>query len=152
MRAALFLLVSVMLLSGTGGISSVEDKIEARRGYCAMLGHNVATLRAMADRQRQFDERLVGELVANIEHLATMDVGALYPAGSDNAAYPGETRMLPVAFADRDDYRKRGGLLRDAAAKAAPHADHGLHTMRIVLSWIEAECTGCHKAYRADSF
>ena len=82
--------------------------------------------------------------------LFRMAKGAMWPVGSDNEAYEGQTRARIEGWSEYDPQYNEA--LVKASHDMAEAAGSGLDALRVNIKALGESCGGCHDAYRADDF
>lgn len=131
---------------------TIDDTIEARRGFFKLLGLNFGGLVAMAKGDVDYDAAQATSLAANLKALASMDPVPLFPAGSDNVAKSGKTRSLPVIWTDFDGFAGAHGDWKTAVDGLAAAAGEGQQALQGAIGPVGQTCSACHDDYRARSF
>ena len=129
-----------------------KEAVQGRRGYYRMLALNTGPLVGMATGKAPYDAAQAGVFATNLDLLAKIDVGHLYPEGTDNEAMWGETRALPKIWADFDGARKKDDAFEAAAAALAAAAPQSLQALQGAIGAVGDACKACHEEYRAKEF
>lgn len=148
----------VLLVVGIGVASPLmagnddanESAIKARRALMTLHSWYAGTLFRMAKGSIDYDAQAANTAAANLKMVANADGSAMWPSGSDNVAYKGQTRALPVAWSEYDP--KYHQALVEATDAMAGAAGKGLNELRASIGALGDACSGCHDAYRADDF
>ena len=96
-----------------------DDAIDARRGYFQVVKFNAAPLFAMAKGEMDYDAKKAQAYADNLQALAKMSTGAMYPPGSDNTAKKGKTRALPVIWTTYPAIVEKSKAWKAAASPSA---------------------------------
>lgn len=123
-------------------------QIGARKAHMAMIGFNMGTLGTMAQGKMDYDAAAASAAANNIAALASIDITSMYPAGSDNVAHAGETRLKPEALSDMAGFKAKYADLGAAAQAMAAAAGGGLESLQGAMGALGGACGACHKAYR----
>ena len=129
-----------------------DDNIKARQGYYQMVSHNAGALFGMAQGKVAYDAEAAQTHAANLEMLATMNTASMWPAGTDKASKPGQTRALPVIWETYPAILEKNKAFADASAALVENAGNGLDALRANIGPLGASCKGCHETYRAKDF
>lgn len=123
-------------------------QIEARQGLMNFFALNLGVLGDMAKGDLDYDPAAAGTAATNLATAATLDLGILFPPGSDNASVEG-TRALPEIWAEGSEIGARLGQLQEATAAMAAAAGTDLAGLQAAMAPLGEACTACHRAYRA---
>ncbi len=159
MRALFTKAIAGMALAATVGIpvaiaadSPEEKAVKARRGYYQLVLHNAGPLFGMAKGDVSYNAEMATTAANNLKALAGMNVGSMWPAGSDNEALPGKTRALPKIWADFPGVGEKAKAFGAAVDGLVANAGGGLDSLRGAVGPLGASCKGCHDNYRAKDF
>ncbi len=129
----------------------LEKAVKARQGFMQVVSFNLGPLGAMAKGEMEYDAELAANNAKNLEVLSTMNTGAMWPAGSDNAALGAdETRALPAAWAADSKVMEKHEAWAKASAELAATAGNGLDALKAGVGAVGKSCGGCHDDYRAE--
>jgi len=129
----------------------LEKAVKARQGLMQVVAFNLGPLGAMAKGEMDYDAELAVTSATNLQILANLDTGAMWPAGSDNAALgEDKTRALPAAWASDSKVGEKHKAWADASAKLVEVAGNGLDAMKPAVAEVGKSCGGCHDDYRAE--
>jgi len=129
----------------------LEKAVEARQGLMKVVAFNLGPLGAMAKGEMDYDAEAAAVYAKNLEVLSAMNAGAMWPAGSDNAALgEDKTRALPAAWAADSKVGEKHQAWTEASAKLAAVAGDGLDAMKPAVAEVGKSCGGCHDDYRAE--
>lgn len=150
-------LVAALGLAAAGAVatsalanSALESAVKARQGYMQVAAFNLGPLGAMAKGEMDYDAELAATSAANIQALANMDTGAMWPAGSDTEALGDKTRALPAAWASDSKVGEKYETFVDASNALADVAGNGLDALKGGVADLGKSCGGCHDSYRAE--
>ena len=153
LRTGLFLFATLSVaVPAFSHSDSIEDTIDARRGFYSFIGHNAGALFAMAKGDREYNAEHAATHAANLRALAEMDTGSLWPEGSDREHNPGKTRALKIAWDTFPAITEKHEAFQKAAADLDAVAGDGLDALRGKIGALGASCKGCHETYRAKDF
>jgi cytochrome c556 len=155
MRPVLFAALGIMT---AGAVSTaaladghLEKAVQARQGFMKVVAFNLGPLGAMAKGEMEYDAELAANNAKNIEALAVMNTGAMWPEGSDNAALgEDKTRALPAAWAADSKVMEKHEAWAKASAELAATAGDGLDALKAGVGAVGKSCGGCHDDYRAE--
>lgn len=145
--------MTALAIASTAAIADghLEKAIKARQGLMQVVAFNLGPLGAMAKGEMEYDAKTAATFAANLETLAKMDTGAMWPAGSDNAALgEDKTRALPAAWAADSKVGEKHGAWTEASTKLAAVAGDGLDALKGAIGDVGKSCGGCHDDYRAE--
>ncbi len=129
----------------------LEKAIEARQGFMKVVAFNLGPLGAMAKGEMDYDAETAATYAKNLEVLAKMNTGAMWPAGSDNAALgEDKTRALPAAWEADSKVMDKHGAWTEASTQLAAVAGDGLDALKGAIGDVGKSCGGCHDDYRAE--
>ncbi|MEM7041218.1 MAG: cytochrome c [Pseudomonadota bacterium] len=129
----------------------MEKAVKARKGFMQVVAFNLGPLGAMAKGEMEYDAEAAAAYAANLEVLAKMNTGAMWPAGSDNAALgEDKTRALPAAWASDSKVMEKHGAWTEASVNLAAVAGDGLDALKGAIGDVGKSCGGCHDDYRAE--
>ena len=129
----------------------MEKAVKARKGFMQVVAFNLGPLGAMAKGEMEYDAEAAAVYAANLEVLSKMNTGAMWPAGSDNAALgEDKTRALPAAWASDSKVMEKHGAWTEASVQLAAVAGDGLDALKGAIGGVGKSCGGCHDDYRAE--
>ena len=85
-----------------GSDDSNEAAIKARRALMTLHGWYAGPLFRMAKGDIEYDAEAASTAAANLKMVANADASAMWPVGSDNEAYEGQTRALIEGWSEYD--------------------------------------------------
>lgn len=142
----------IALTPALGAAQSVDEAIAARRGFFNMVFLNFAPLAAMAKGERPFDAEAAMQASDNLKALGSMNLDALFPAGSSTDDKKGATRALPAIWSDQADFVTKVEGLRSGIAAMATAVEGGQSALGQGVQALGGSCAACHRAYRAREF
>lgn len=150
-RSVIFAACATLAIAGA--VKAQEDgpfsaAIEARQGIMTFNALNLATLGGMAKGEIAYDAAAAQVAADNIAGTANLNLGVVWPKGSDNASVEG-TRALPAIWADGSDIGAKSADFRAAAAAMQAAAGTDLAALQAAMGVLGGACGACHKAYRA---
>lgn len=133
---------------------ATDKTVKQRRAYYQVVLSNAGPLFGMLKGKVAYDAAKAKNFANNLKLTSQINVGHLYPKGSDNAnpALKGQTRALPAIWAANSDVGAKGKAFREAVAKLAEVAGNGKDAMSAQMKLVGASCSACHKAFRAKDF
>ena len=147
--------LALAVFTGSGVASAQEDHsgaVKARMAYMQLNGFYMGQLAAIAKGQVPYDAAQATGIANSMLALATMDVGAMWPAGSDNQALPGKTRALPEIWTTFPAVVEKGDALTKALEAMVVAAGTDLASLQGAFGAVGAGCGGCHRSFRAERF
>ena len=97
-KLALTVTIGAALISA-GAVAVAQEArhpaVAARTSIMQLYQNSLMTLGAMAKGKMEYDAELAKGLANNLALLLQVNMGAAWPQGSDNKAYPGKTTALP---------------------------------------------------------
>ncbi len=124
--------------------------IKARNAEMTLRSFNAGPLFGMAKGDIEYDAELASALANNLLIMTTVNNGRMWPNGSDNEAYPDDTRALPEIWTTYPAIEDQGKAYLDAVAALAEVAGNGLGELRSVVGDVGQSCKGCHDDFRAE--
>jgi cytochrome c556 len=152
MRLTAFTLIAAIALPGLAVADSIDDAIEARQGYYQVVKLNAGLLFGMAQGKVDYDAAAATSAASDLQALANLNNGGMWPMGSSKADRPGKTRALPVIWETYPAVLEKSDAFKKASATLAGSAGGGLDALRADIQALGASCTGCHDTYRAKDF
>ncbi|NKC16084.1 MAG: cytochrome c [Gammaproteobacteria bacterium] len=123
--------------------------VKARKAYMQLLAFNLGQLGAMAKGKAPYDAGQATLFATNLQLATQMNNSAMWPEGTDNAAMPGKTRALPVAWEAWPEIGNKNKELAIAAGTLAATAAEGLEILQAGVRGVGKTCRSCHKKFRA---
>jgi cytochrome c556 len=127
-----------------------EKAIGARQSVMKLQSWYAGPLFAMAQGKMDYDAEMARSYAANLNIVANVDGGAMWPQGTDDGAYAGKTRALPEIWSTYPAVADKGKALSEAAAALAEVAGDGLDALRSTIGAVGKACKGCHDDFRAE--
>ncbi len=124
--------------------------VEARISEMELRSFNAGPLFAMAKGDIEYDAEMAATLARNLLIMTTVNNGRMWPAGSDNEAWPDDTRALPEIWTTWPAIADRGKAYVDAVTALDEAAGNGLGALRSVIGDVGQSCKGCHDDFRAE--
>ena len=152
MRLTSLTLIAALALPTLAVADSIEDAIDARQGYYQVVKHNAGMLFGMAQGKIDYDAAKAAGAAKDLQALANLDNGGMWPAGSSKADRPGKTRALPVIWETYPAILEKAEAFKKATATLAASAGNGVDALRGDIGALGQSCTGCHDTYRAKDF
>ena len=128
--------------------SPFDGAVGARKAVMQLRGFNIGQLGGMAKGDMPYDATAAQAAADNLLMLASINMMAMWPAGSDNGAITG-TNALPAIWADGSDIGAKAQALIDAATAMKAAAGTDLASLQGAMGALGGACGGCHKEYRA---
>ena len=127
-----------------------DSAIKARQGMMQVLAFNLGPLGAMVKGEADYDAEAAATFAKNLETLALMDTGAMWPAGSDSGALgEDKTRALPAGWDPEGKVGEKVEAWVTASTNLAAVAGDGLDSLKGAFGDVAKSCGGCHDDYRA---
>ena len=139
-----------LALSALAANDPNEKAIGARQAVMKLQSWYAGPLFAMAQGKIEYDADVARSYAANLNTVANVDGGAMWPQGTDNGAYEGKTDALPEIWSTYPAVADKGKALSDAAAALAEVAGDGLDALRSKIGAVGQACKGCHDDFRAE--
>lgn len=130
----------------------LDDAIKARQSLMQVISFNAGPLFNMAGGKAKYDATKAQTSANNLKALASMNNGAMWPAGSDNVAKKGKTRAMPSIWKDGSEFGGHWKSWKAAVEDLAASAGGGLDALKPKVAEMGKACGGCHKAHRAKDF
>lgn len=129
----------------------MEKAVKARQGLMQVVAFTLGPLGAMAKGEMEYDAEVAMANAKNMEVLAKLDSGAMWPQGSDNAALgEDKTRALPAAWEPDSKVMEKHMAWVEASTQLVAVAGDGLDALRPAVAAVGKSCGGCHDDYRAE--
>ena len=149
--------LALAVFAGSGAVSAQEDHsgaVKARQAHMQLNGFFMGQLAAIAKGQVPYDAAQATGVVNALLALNTMDVGAMWPAGSgnDNPALAGKTRALPAIWTTFPAIVEKSDALTKALEAMVVAAGTDLASLQGAFGAVGAGCGGCHRSFRAEKF
>ena len=151
-RIVKFLLIVTAFMVPASTIQAAdanERAIKARKGLMQAIVHQMGGLGAMAKGKMDYDAEQAKVWAGNLDLLARVNQGSMWPQGSGNDAYPGKTRALPDIWSTYPKVAEKNAAFAKAAANLAQTAGNGLEALQMGMGAVGKSCGGCHKPFRA---
>lgn len=138
------LLLAATAVSVQAQQAKPEDQIKQRKSGYAVMGHNFASLAAMAQEKKPYNKE---EAVRNAELVAVLSdyMKNFFGPGTDK----GETKAKPGIWKDRSDFDDKMEKMIAEARKLPQAARGDLASLKKAVSDTGAACKACHDEYRA---
>ncbi len=124
--------------------------IKARHSEMVLRSFNAGPLFGMAKGDIEYDAELASTLANNLLIMTTVNNGRMWPEGSDNEAYPDDSRALPEIWTTYPAIADSGKAYVEAVTALAGVAGNGLGELRSVIGDVGQSCKGCHDDFRAE--
>ena len=142
-------IVAVLLLAATAASAQApqlkpEDQIKQRRSGYAVMGHNFASLAAMAQEKKPYNKE---EAVRNAELVSVLSdyQKNFFGPGTEK----GETKAKPELWKNRADFDDKMEKMIAEAHKLPQAARGDLASLKKAVADTGAACKACHDEYRA---
>lgn len=142
--AALAVTSTVALAGGHSG----NPAVKARNAAMTLYSFSLGTLGGMAKGEIEYDAAAATAAASNLAAVANLNQMAFWPEGTSNADVDG-SRALPAIWENTDDVVAISMKLAEATTALAATAGDGVEAIQAGLGPIGAQCSACHKAYRA---
>ena len=106
----------------------------------------------MAKGKIDYSAEAAATYAGNLQALAMMNNGAMWPEGSANEFYSGVTRALPSIWETYPKVAEKNKAWKDAVGELAGVAGNGLDALRSKLGAVGDACQSCHDDFRAEDF
>ncbi len=127
-----------------------EKAIKSRKAVMTLQSWYAGPLFAMAKGDMEYDADMAKASAAALNTMATIKGDLMWPPGTDNGAYAGETRALPEIWSTWPEVGNKAQALSDATAALAGVAGDGLDALRSKIGAVGKACKGCHDDFRAE--
>ncbi len=152
MRTLLVVALSALMLGNLStsiAAGEFDGQIKARQAVMQLYAFNLGLLGAMAKGDVEYNAEQANIAAVNLDALANMNIGAMWPQGSHAAANPGLTRAKEENWTNYPAASEKSKAMKEAAAKMASDAGNGLDALRGAIGPVGASCSGCHDTFRA---
>ena len=154
MKNIFLMIIGTAFLATTSWVFAQDDPmldaIKARKSYMQVVKWNAGPLFGMAKGKIDYDSELASTLAANLQALSQLNNGTMWPDGSDNVSYEGETRALPEIWTTYPKVGEANQAWADAVAALVPAAGSSLDELRDKIGAVGEGCKGCHDDFRAE--
>ena len=153
--AAAALAFALAAFAGTGTVSAQEDHsgaIKARMAYMQLNGFFMGQLAGIAKGEVPYDPAQASGIANSLLALSTMDVGPMWPPGSDNDALPGKTRAKAEIWTTFPAIVEKADAMTRALEGLVAAAGTDLASLQGAFGAVGAACGGCHRPFRAERF
>jgi cytochrome c556 len=150
-KLGLICAAAIALAASSGTVfanDTFDGAIKARKSLMTLYAFNLGQLGAMAKGEADYNAEQAKTAADNLKVLASMNLGAAWPQGSDSTANPGKTRAKVEAWTNYPESAKIHGELIEATTKLAAAAGSGVDGIRANIGPVGASCSACHKAFR----
>lgn len=125
----------------------MNPNVAARHAVMDVLAYNLGQIGGMAQGRMPYDAAVASTAANNIYHLAMLDIGPMFPEGTDNASTDG-SRALPAIWSDMDGFNARWAALQTAAEAMKDAAGTDLASLQGAMGGLGGACGACHQTYR----
>ncbi len=133
---------------GATAIHAADDPIKARKDLMKAVGKSVGVSVKMIKGEMDYDAAKAKEAMMAINGGADKFL-TLFPEGSQEpASSKSETSAKPEVWKNMDDFKKKGGALKEASGKAVEAAASGKAQFAAAFKSMIETCKGCHEKYR----
>ena len=144
----------IMFLAVNSSVAAEDDPllaaIEARKAYMQVVKFNAGPLFAMAKGELEYDPDLATTLANNLQALSSMSNGSMWPEGTDNVAYEGETRALAEIWSTYPEVADANKAWAQAVTELSAVAGSSVDELRDKIGAVGKGCKGCHDDFRAE--
>ena len=127
-----------------------EKAIKSRKAVMTLQSWYAGPLFAMAKGDMEYDADMAKANAAALNTMAIIKGDLMWPPGTDNGAYAGETRALPAIWSTWPEVGNRARALSDATGALSVVAGDGLGALRSKIGAVGKACKGCHDDFRAE--
>lgn len=144
-------IAALLLGSMTHTISAgdFDRQIKARQAVMQLYAFNLGILGAMAKGDVDYNSEQASIAAANLDALVNMNIGAMWPQGSDMKANEGLTWAKEENWTMYPKAAEKAQALKTASATMVAEAGSGLDAMRGAIGAVGGSCKGCHETFRA---
>lgn len=129
----------------------IDKAVKARQSYMKVVAFNIGPLGAMAKGEMEYDAEKAAAFASNLAALSTMNNGAMWPEGSDNATLgEDKTRALPAIWETYPKVAEKHDAWSKASVELAAVAGDGLDALKSKIGDVGKGCGGCHDDFRAE--
>jgi len=152
MKKVLALLLSVIFATNLATAVAAGDfdrQIKARQATMQLYAFNLGILGAMAKGDMDYNADQASAAAADLQALANLNGGAMWPQDSDMAKNPGITWAKPDIWTTYPKIAEKSKALKEATAKMAAAAGSGIDGIRTNIGAVGGSCKSCHDDFRA---
>ena len=128
-----------------------QKAIKARQAEMQLRSFNAGPLFAMAKGDMEYDAALAATLAGNLKLMLGLDNGRAWAKGTDNAAYPDDSRALPKIWTTYPEIAEYGKKYAQAVQELAAEAGNGRDALKSKVGALGKSCKGCHDEFREKS-
>lgn len=155
MKKIIAIFIAITIATPTSLVIAQNDDpmlaaIKARKAYMQVIKWNAGPLFGMAKGKVEYNSEQASILATNLQALADMQNSSMWPEGSDNISYEGETRALPEAWTTYPKVAEAHDEFAKASTALASAASSGLDELRDNVGNLGKSCKGCHDDFRAE--
>ena len=154
MKKIFLSIIGIAVLITTSWVMAADDPIldaiKARKAYMQVVKWNAGPLFGMAKGKLDYDAEFATILATNLEALSQLNNGSMWPDGSDNVSYEGETRALPEIWSTYPNVAEANQAWAQAVTALVPAAGSSLDELREKIGAVGEGCKGCHDDFRAE--
>jgi len=132
------------LLVASAGLAHA-DVVAERQAIMKGIGQSVRAIAPMVKGEKPFDASAASDALSKLnEYAQKIDVGALFPKGSDT----GDTTASPKIWEDMTGFEAKADKFKADVAAAAAANPHDLDALKNQFQAISSNCSGCHQDFR----
>jgi cytochrome c556 len=125
--------------------------VAARQSLMKLASFSIAPLGAMAKGEMDYDAEKAKASADNLVALSQINMGGMWPEGSDNAALGKKTAALPVIWETYPKIMEKHDAWAKASTELAAVAGDGLDALKSKIGDVGKSCGGCHDDFRQKS-
>ncbi|MBI1217882.1 MAG: cytochrome c [Rhodobacteraceae bacterium] len=125
-----------------------DAAVGARQSLMRLQTFFAGQLGQMAQGKVPYDAKMATIAANDLEAVTSMDITPMFPAGTDNGAYP-KSHALPAIWTGMDDFMSKYADMHKATLAMQAAAGGGLDGLKAAAGPVFAACGACHKEYRA---
>ncbi len=148
MHRTLTAFLATACLALPGAALAQDANVTARKALMGLYAYNLGVLGGMAQGQVPYDADQARAAATSLYHLSRSGSARMWPAGTDAASMPGQTRALPAIWENMADFGARAGALRDATEVMMNAAGTDLASLQGAMGGIGGACGACHQTFR----
>ncbi|GAA0304517.1 c-type cytochrome [Rhodovulum strictum] len=152
MRKVLLITAALATIPASVMAADLQEVVDARRGFYAILGANMGVLALMARGETEYDGAVAQTHADNLKLLTAYSMGHLYAPGTSNADMPGKTRALPKIWEDFAGVQEKGMAYVQAVENLTEVAGLDRAELGGAVQRLGGACKDCHDNYRARDF
>ncbi len=148
LKTAILAAAAMMIYVSGATAADMSKQVGARQAVMKLYGFYMGTLGGMAKGQIDYDAKVASGAAKSLHNLATLDSGAMWPAGSGRDKLGQVTRAKAEIWSTYPEVAKKSQALNAALENMVKVAGSGLDGLRGGIGDVGNACGACHKQFR----